>query len=198
MASHNATGRNHHPSKAERQAMMNPKNNPETKAEENKAVAKAEDKTPAKAGSKIEKRVDPNRGAATRARWSVVLKSRPGASLVLPSDIKVLSHDTVITSLVPGNPKRRSAADRYELYGFHGKENVSVTIGEFLKSLGQRHNATLAIADIAWDVNHGFIKLEVPVATPITEDEAAEHPEVVAEKSEELGEQSEEQESAAA
>lgn len=190
MAKANATGRNASMSKAQRQASFNPNNRPATPTPTlpaptpaNTAVAKVE----AKVG-KIEKRVDPNRGAVTRQRWSLVLKQFPGSKLVMPPDIKALPHSTVITALVPGNPKKRSAADRYELYGFNGKQGASLTIAELLRRLGQRHSHALAFADIAWDVNHRFISLSevVDLDPPKEESEpvaALEHsPEPEAEK----------------
>ena len=182
MVAHNATGRNHHPSKAERQqALVKPI---ETKP--------TETKTEAKPTAEV-KPIDPNRGAATRARWSACLKSRPGAKLVMAADVKALSHDSVITALVPGNPKKRSAADRYEFYKFNGKEGASVTIGELLKFLGERHSHTLAFADIAWDINHGFIKVETPVTQPVDETKPED---VAAHAAEPTGEPTEESQAA--
>jgi hypothetical protein len=191
---HNATGRSHQPSKAERQAAMRqnlPKPEPkpeskvddETKAEITKELA--ESKTPAPAPTKPELKVnvpavkvaDPNKGAATRERWAKCLKARPGATLVMASDIKLLPRDSIITSLSVGNPKKRGSQYRYELYGFNGLKGATCTIHKYVEAVKktQRESSTesVAIADIAWDINHDFIKVEVTVDRPVNEKDPA-------------------------
>ena len=145
------------PSKAERQAAMNPAN-------QGKDVIVAPKKGATIA--KVEKRPDPNRGQATRTRWFGTKSFNPDAPKMMGADIKALPRDTLITALVPGNPKKRSATARYELYGFNGVQGASITIDALLKKLGERHSHALAFADIAWDASRLFIKLEVPNAAP--------------------------------
>lgn len=173
MASHNATGRNKHPSKAERQVALG------------KAMIKNPTPTPTdtKAAPPTDTKPEPannivpiSKGAATRARWAVCLKARPGATLVMAADIKALSLDSVITALVEGNPKKRGSEPRYRLYGFNGKKGATTTIGGYLKAM-ERHGNTLAYADMAWDVNHGFIEItEVQSVAPEAEPEPVEEP----------------------
>ena len=191
MASHNATGRDKHPSKAERQQALGravqarPKVDAETQAAIDEELAKPDpikDQTlqPPKPEEKTLpalKVVDPNKGIATRIRWGKCLKARPGAKLVMPADIKVLPPDSIITSLVAGNPKSRNAATRYALYGFNMEKGATTTVKAYMTKVGKISRAgfseTVAIADIAWDINHGFIQVEeVMAAAPNSEPEA--------------------------
>ena len=166
MAQHDGKMRgNAQPSKAERQAAMNPANQGNGGAQSKEVTVTAtKDKA---TQAKVEKRVDPNRGQATRTRWFGTKSFNPDAPKMMGADIKALPRDTLITALVPGNPKKRSATARYELYGFNGVQGASITIDALLKRLGERHSHALAFADIAWDASRLFIKLEVPNAAPV-------------------------------
>lgn len=197
MASHNATGRNAHPSKAERQAAMrNLAHKPEDKKEDKVTDTKTESKTDeTKTDTKTEAKTPapaPTKGSATRARWAVCLKATPDAQPLMAADVKILSPDTVITSLVAGNPKKRTSAIRYELYGFDGKQGSKITLGALIAKGEKRFGASLLYADVAWDVNHKFIQLEVPVSHPVNEKDPAE----VAEASHELDREQEVKEEA--
>ena len=194
MASHNATGRDKHPSKAERQQALGravqarPKVDAETQAAIDAELSNSQPapkEEPIANAPKPEEKtlpalkvVDPNKGIATRIRWGKCLKARPGAKLVMPADIKVLSPDSVITSLVAGNPKSRNAATRYALYGFNMEKGATTTIKSYVTKVGKISRAgfseTIAIADIAWDINHGSIQVEEAMsAAPNSEPEAA-------------------------
>ena len=186
MATHNATGRDKHPSKAERQAALGkavqiqPKPEPESKVDaETQAEIDAElsnsKQTQPEAKVPALKVVDPSKGAATRNRWSACLKARPGAKLVMPSDVKVLALDSVIVTLQPGNPKKRSSATRYD-WCYDGTKGYRTTIKAVVDKYEKKtKGSTLAYADIAWDVNHGFIEVEAassaqePKVDPVAE-----------------------------
>jgi hypothetical protein len=203
---HNATGRtsNAHQSKAQRQAAMNP-NNPRTTpslaTRETQAAAESGEstgrgnataviqantsapQTPATTEAPATSVVAfTGKGAAMKTRWSACLKARPGQKAVFASDIKVLSRESTITSLVAGNPKKQNAAKRYELYGFNMAKGATTTIGKYVeavKKLGEARSASwategVAIADIAWDLNHGFISVTVPEIRPVDETNVAE------------------------
>ena len=185
---HNATGRTR-PSRAERQAqmrqMVQPQPKPEskvddeTRAEIDKELAESQTKVQSKPAEPTKtnvaplKPIDPNRGMATRIRWSAVLKSRPGAKLVMPADIKVLPDTAVVTSLRSDNPKKRMSLERFERYGFKGLKGATTTIGAYRAAVAKMNKTgctdAVAIADIAWDINHGFIEVEVPNTQPVEE-----------------------------
>ena len=150
-------------SKAQRQAAMNPNNGNGGAQSKDVTVAPKTEATT----TKVEKRIDLNRGQATRTRWFGTKSFNPDAPKMMGADIKALPRDTLITALVPGNPKKRSATARYELYGFNGVQGASITIDALLKRLGERHSHALAFADIAWDASRLFIKLEVPNVAPV-------------------------------
>lgn len=182
MAKHNATGRNKQPSLAQRQQALaratqsapvarQPEPTPPTvtalvPTPVQQAVTTAEQSAPT--GTVIA--IATGKGAAMRDRWSKCLKARPGASLLMPAEIKGLPKDSLITALVPGNPKRRGAADRYEKYGFNMIKGATTTIGKYVEAVsgGNRPMTSegVALADIAWDINHGFIQVDVSVAAP--------------------------------
>jgi hypothetical protein len=152
-----------------------PRVDAETAAEIEKELDKTEVPKPATEVKSVEtkpatevKVIDPNRGAATRARWSAVLKSRPGAKLLLASDVKPLARNSVITAMVDGNPKKQAAEKRYRIYGFDGKKGAVTTIGAYIDEVTKnpKFTANIAVADIAWDINHGFIALEVAEKNP--------------------------------
>ena len=62
--------------------------------------------------------------------------------------------NAVITVLVEGNPKKRTAAERFELY------KSGMTVQELLDL---SHNQTQAMNDIIWDLGKGWIKVEAPI-----------------------------------
>lgn len=113
------------------------------------------------------------KGSATRTRWGACLKARPGAKLIMSSDIKALPHDTVIRSLKDHNPKKKMSADTFELYKFGNKIGAETTIAKYIASLGEPYKgrthggATQAYAHIAWDVNHAFVELIVAQVEPV-------------------------------
>jgi hypothetical protein len=195
MAKHNATGRTQ--SKAQRQAAMNPRTNPTLPTP---ATAAALTSPPLVSSNPEDARaiitglpaVIPQpeapatavvpftgKGAAMRTRWSAVLKSRPGAKLVMPADIKSVPRDSLITALVPGNPKKQNAAKRYEKYGFNMVKGATTTVGRYVEAvakLGKDRSASwategVALADIAWDINHGFIEVTIQAAASQPEQE---------------------------
>jgi hypothetical protein len=187
MAQHNATGRNHIPSKAERQAALalnKPKPesrvDAETQAEidaelQNKAAPDTPPPAPQTEAKKTEiaplKPIDPNKGAATRDRWSACLKARPGAKLYMGNDIKQLPPDSIITTLKAGNPKLRGSATRYD-WVYNGEKGFTTTI-KAVVAIYEKKNKTakLAYDDIAWDINHQFLQVEVVEAAPVEENE---------------------------
>jgi hypothetical protein len=79
---------------------------------------------------------------------------------------------TIVTVLSSGNPKGRSSATRFAWYGSNGVAGHTLTIAQYvaacIKASGTQHSAgavtTLAMADLAWDFNHGFIGLCAPGA----------------------------------
>ena len=183
MASHNATGRstNAHQSKAERQAMMNPARQAQAAADA-KAKNEAESK-PKTEVAKIGPKTDPaTRGLATQARWAVCLKKRPGAKLFMASDIKALPKSSSITSVVAGNPKKQGATTRYEKYGFDGVKGATTTIEAYLNKIKARWSEGVAYADIAWDINHGFIEVELAAEQPTSTEQPAEQSEPTTEQ----------------
>ena len=195
MAKHNATGRSTHPSKAERQAAlgqsMQSKVDAETQAEIDEELANSkqtpkEESVTNKPEAKVPalKVVDPSKGIATRNRWSACLKARPGAKLVMPGDVKVLALDSVIVTLQPGNPKKRNSATRYD-WCYDGTKGYRTTIKAVVDKYEKKtKGSTLAYADIAWDVNHGFIEVEAAVSAPepkVEEVEAVQQEQVVPE-----------------
>ena len=85
------------PSKAERQAAMNPANqgNGGAQSKEVTVTATKDKATPAK----VEKRIDPNRGQATRTRWFGTKSFNPDAPKMMGADIKAL-HSALTTAFV--------------------------------------------------------------------------------------------------
>ena len=191
MAKHNATGR----------SITLPKTNP---ADKPKIESKVDEQTKAEIDAELSnskqtpkeesvtnkpeaklpalKVVDPSKGLATRNRWSACLKARPGAKLVMPSDVKLLALDSVIVTLQPGNPKKRSSATRYN-WCYDGTKGYRTTIKAVVDKYEKKtKGSTLAYADIAWDVNHGFIEVEAAASAPEPIDIVAEVKEIVGEE----------------
>jgi hypothetical protein len=62
--------------------------------------------------------------------------------------------NAIITVLVDSNPKKRTAAERFDLY------RSGMTVQELLDI---SHNQTQAMNDIIWDLGKGWIKVEAPI-----------------------------------
>lgn len=115
----------------------------------------------------------PVKGAATSLRWGAALRGNThGTAVTTGAHIKALPVDTIITVLATVNPKGRNSATRFNLYGANGQAGHTLTIAQYIaaqtKHFGVTKSAgavtTLALADIAWDFNHGFIGLCAPGA----------------------------------
>ena len=63
-----------------------------------------------------------------------------------------LPADSTITILVEGNPKKRTAAERFDLY------KNGMTVQEYLEI---SPNQIQAMNDILWDMDHGWIRVEI-------------------------------------
>ena len=61
--------------------------------------------------------------------------------------------NAVITVLATENPKRRTAADRFALY------KTGMVVQQYVELVG---NQALAVGDVEWDTNHGWISWTVP------------------------------------
>lgn len=59
--------------------------------------------------------------------------------------------EAIITVIVEGNPKRRTAAERFALY------KTGMTVRMYTELVG---NETQAVNDVLWDTDHGWIKYE--------------------------------------
>jgi hypothetical protein len=165
MAKHNATGRSVQPSKSQRQQALARATAPQQSVvTQTPAPQPTPEPTPAPATTATVVAIS-TKGAAMRSRWGACLKARPGAALLMPADIKALPRESIITSLVPGNPKRRMAETRYAKYGFNMVKGATTTIAKYVEALsgGNRPLTTesVALADIAWDINHAFIQVDV-------------------------------------
>jgi hypothetical protein len=81
----------------------------------------------------------------------------------LPRNMRGLPDASVITLHRGENPKRGAAATRYALY------RDGMTVGDYVKAVTEanpKNNRGLAIADLAWDTNHGFITVNAATQAP--------------------------------
>ena len=79
-----------------------------------------------------------------------------------------VDNTAVITVLVEGNPKKRTAAARFEKY------KTGMTVQEYIDAIGG--DVTLGVNDVLWDSGKGWIKWENPpsaVAESSADDVAA-------------------------
>jgi hypothetical protein len=87
--------------------------------------------------------IDPNGGTGTGSVRSPKIKTDLSKEAMAR-----IPKDAVITVLALSNPKRRGAADRFDLY-FTG-----MTVKEYLDKVGE----TQGLGDILWDSDRGWIK----------------------------------------
>ena len=80
---------------------------------------------------------------------------------MLPKAMGGTDQKSVITLLVSNNPKRRGSATRFAKYV------TGMTVEAYIAAVGSKG---LALADIAWDINHGFITVAAPVAAAPAEE----------------------------
>lgn len=73
-----------------------------------------------------------------------------GVDTILPGKASLgrINQSDVITVLVDTNPKRRASALAFAHY------STGMTVAEFCKAVGKG-----GLGHVAWDVNHGFIRL---------------------------------------
>jgi hypothetical protein len=87
------------------------------------------------------------------ARWLAGNKMPQG---ITPANAKAIPATAVITVLVTGNPKRKAPALRFAKY------HTGMLASQYAAAIG---NNTLAMLDLAWDFNHGYIGLsQLPAA----------------------------------
>lgn len=102
------------------------------------------------------------RGAATQARWAACGKGVAGFAVTMPAAIKALPATTLLTCNVAQNPKvaRSTSAAAFACYGFTAV-GQQTTLGQFAAALTKAGlgGATQAAGHVAWDFNHGFIKI---------------------------------------
>ena len=77
----------------------------------------------------------------------------------------VVNPNAVITVVRVGNPKRAGTKAHARYGQFHGAAGTTQTVGAFVQAyVAAGLGGLLARADLRWEMAHGFITIEAPVA----------------------------------
>lgn len=153
---HNATGRSS--SKADRQVAIQAA---VTAAEMALVVATPAPAEVAPTAPANALAVIPVRGTSTSKRWRAGALNKDNVLLPKTAGASIAAND-VITLLVSENPKRKGSKGRFAKY------RNGMTVSEYCEAIGTKG---LAMADIAWDINHGFIRVNAAVEAPAPAEE---------------------------
>jgi hypothetical protein len=90
---------------------------------------------------------------ASRDQWAA--GSKLGERTLFPHDLDDIDQRSRIFKLVDENPKRKHyrSRERFALY------RNGMSVAEYIAAVGSEH---LALADLCWDLNHLFIRIEGP------------------------------------